>query len=442
VEVRILPSQQTFTQKLINQLLAITFLQKLTQFGHGANFGMVKKTFAPGYDPARLVKAADRWYISFYAPDEQGVRTKFRPTFNLNRITDLRERASRAELLIRKINWWLERGKPAWQFDERKVKLHVVVVEEATVMDELMSMSVESAVEHGLELKKVGAKADTIRSYKSIVGMFQSFLKDKNWQKLRVGEFQHKHAVAYIDNCMIDRKLTNRTCNNNLIILKALFNALQERGYVEKNPFREIKFKKQEPKRRRNFAPDEAKVVAAHIRQNEPLLFYALLLEYCCFVRPNEIRFLKFEHIDAETGVIDISSAVGKTGTERFPTIPNEFLAYFREPFFKEYPITYYIFGNKFKPHESKTCGRGTMYHMHQRILKKLHKEGSLSDIKGLQWYSWKDTGITEMLEELPALAVQDQAGHATLGMTMRYRHKRRVNEKIKTGFKNNLIKN
>jgi hypothetical protein len=68
------------------------------------------------------------------------------------------------------------------------------------------------------------------------------------------------------------------------------------------------------------------------------------------------------------------------------------------------------------------------MYRLHKGILEDLQREGALGDIAGLQWYSWKDTGITEALEQVPILHVQDQAGHHSPEMTLKYRHKKRKN--------------
>ncbi len=76
----------------------------------------------------------------------------------------------------------------------------------------------------------------------------------------------------------------------------------------------------------------------------------------------------------------------------------------------------------------------------HRDILRKLKENGSLNDITGLQWYSWKDTGITDALDDIPLLAVQDQAGHSTPEMTLLYRHKKLINKKIQEGFKNRVI--
>lgn len=78
------------------------------------------------------------------------------------------------------------------------------------------------------------------------------------------------------------------------------------------------------------------------------------------------------------------------------------------------------------------------MYHLHREYLKDLKKAGALHNIEGLTWYSWKDTGITDALHDLPLLAVKDQAGHSDPKMTMKYRHPEKVNPHMKK-FQNRL---
>lgn len=80
------------------------------------------------------------------------------------------------------------------------------------------------------------------------------------------------------------------------------------------------------------------------------------------------------------------------------------------------------------------------MGNKHRRALKALKKAKKLGNIDGLTWYSWKDTGITEALEQLPLVSVQEHAGHTKPEMTLRYRHKKAINEKVKEGFKNTVI--
>ncbi len=396
----------------------------------------MKKNFLPTYEPPRLVCGNNRWYILFYAPDNRGHRTRYRPTFNLNRINDVDLRRERGHELVAKMNWWLVNGQDAWRFDER-----LVPPLDQQEINPLPETNIMEAFEVARNVKANSDRKDTNKCYNSIFNLFTRFLKKKKWHRMPIKQFSRRHAIAYMDHCIVDRKVGPCTYNNNIIVLRALLYALIEREYYpSENPFAKIKMKKLPKKQRRNFTQQEARTVIQYIQKSEPLLFIALLLEYCCFARPAEIRHLKFRDIHLEKGLVFIDSRSGKTREDRSLTIPNEFIKYFSSEFFSSYPSSYYIFGSGFQPHPTKQCGNNTMGKKHRDILRKLKENGSLTDITGLQWYSWKDTGITDALDDIPLLAVQDQAGHSTPEMTLRYRHKKLINKKIKEGFKNRVI--
>ena len=392
----------------------------------------------PAYGPARLVQGSDRWYVLFYALNENGERQRYRPTFNLNLIKDLTLRKERGETLVEKINWWLSGGNDAWLFEELS---RVPSIEKKTKKphDELEETPVVDAIDFIVKLKSQTTRKDSARSYKSIGSLFVDFITAKRWTQLSIVKLTRRHAAAYMDHCLVDRQVGNRTYNNNLRMMRAMFSDLVERGYINKNPFQEIRFKPEEPKKRRRFSSQEAKIVIRKIRQESPLLFNALLFEYCCFIRPSEIRHLKFEDIDLEMGVVRITQATGKTKMERHATIPDDFRGHFNKGWFRQFPFHWYVFGKAFRPHPNKTCGRNTMNKKHRTILEKLYAAKELSSIEGLQWYSWKDTGITDALSDIPLIGVQDQAGHSSPEMTLKYRHKNKVNEHMK-GFKNRII--
>lgn len=396
----------------------------------------MKKKFLPAFEPPRLVCGDNRWYILFYAPNEKGNRTRYRPTFNLNRISDIDLRRERGNELVAKLNWWLVNGQEPWRFDERLVP--PLQQQEENLLPET---NIIEALEVARSVKANSDRRDTNKNYNSVFRLFTDFLKKRKWHRMAIQQLSRRHAIAYMDHCVIDRKVGAHTYNNNIVLLKAMLYALIEREYyMHENPFSKIKMKKLTKKQRRNFTQKEAKIVIQQIRKSEHLLFIALLLEYCCFARPTEIRQLRFSDINIDRGLVFISSKKGKTKEDRSLTIPNEFLKYFPREFFTKYPANYFIFGSGFHPHPSKPCGNTTMSKKHRRILKKLKECGKLKNITGLQWYSWKDTGITDALEDLPLLAVQDQAGHSTPEMTLRYRHKKLINKQIQEGFKNKVI--
>jgi len=389
---------------------------------------MRKKIFA-SFDPPRVVKASDRWYISFYAIDENGHRRHYRPTFNLNRINDLRLRQQRADELCAKMTWWLVAGRPAEKFDERKVNF-----DEHGDNDMLISKALSLA----LDIKCRSDRKDSQKTYRSHVGILMQYLQKNNHESLPVTKFGRVEAVAFLDH-RLQQGVSNTTYNNTRTILRAIWSELQERDIVKENPWAQTKSKEAEEKNRRNFTADEARAVFGYIKRHDVLLLYAIVLEYCCYIRPAELRRLRMSDIVLDQGIVIVRKAVAKTRRERIATIPALFLPLFDRGFFDQYPGQWYLFGEGWKP-SSKQTGKDRMYRRHKQVLERLHAGGQLKNIDGLSLYSWKDTGITDALEQMPLLTVQDQAGHASPGMTLRYRHKARINDKMRKDFPGKLL--
>lgn len=208
--------------------------------------------------------------------------------------------------------------------------------------------------------------------------------------------------------------------------MRTLYSDLIKRGYLEVNPFAGFTAKKVGEKGRRAFLLGEARAVALAVATRRRLLFYALVLEYACYLRPAEMRRLRFEDFDLTNYTVHVPASKEKTWRAKTCLIPEHYRYLFDEPFWSAYPLRHFIFGKGFAPHASKQCGERTMNAIHREILKDLHLSGELSDLTGLSWYSWKDTGITDALYEIDPSTVQDQAGHADIAITMIYKAKGR----------------
>lgn len=395
----------------------------------------MKKKFLPSFEPARLVRGTSRWYISFYAVNDLTKRReKFKLTFNLNRITDLRLRARVGEELAQKITWWLEQGKPISRFDAGKVKMM-----EVASQNDMRATPIAKVLEDMLKVQEKILRPDSLRSYKGVASTFVAYLTSRRLQDLRCDELARHHAAGYLDHCLVERHLSPRSYNNQISHMRTLLNKLQQRGYLNDNPFEKLSFLRTPKKHRRTFTTQEARTVAGYIQQHDRLLFYALILEYACYIRPAELRRLRFQNIDLRAGTVTIGEEQAKDKEERSVIIPSDFLPLLDADFFEKNPADWYVFGENWAPHAKKPCGKSTMYQKHVRILAELHAAGKLDNITGLTWYSWKDTGITDALENLPLLVVKDQAGHSDPKMTLRYRQKGVTNPKMK-GFKNRIV--
>jgi integrase len=286
------------------------------------------------------------------------------------------------------------------------------------------------AIQAAVKVMVAGAPADTIKTYTSISNLFLSFLRAQSWDAMPADELARHHALAYVDHCRIERRVTANTTNNNVAILRGIFQWMQGRGYCTANPWADVKKLPPEAKRRRCFTPTEAQAAIAHIARHDAWLYAALLLEYTCYMRPNEIRLLRVGDVDLASGAVHIRRATSKTGRkqgDRTATIPAAVLPLLRGLLPSGAPASHYVFGTGAQCAASP-CSRSRMYKRHQAALARMVEEGTLASAEGLTFYSWKDTGITEALLTMPLVAVQDQAGHTTPAMTLRYRAKPRIN--------------
>jgi len=330
------------------------------------SIAMGKKSIA--YQPARIVSGRTRWYLVWYAPHPSSEWYRYRETFNLNRIHNLREREKRAEQLRRSINYWLERGKPAWEYSEHSCRQ----LQNEENGAPLANVSVTQAVEHARDLRMQANKPDTARSYRSVANMFLRYVQARGWLGLSVAEITKTHAGAYMDHCLLERKVSATTYNNNLKYLRAMWNTLGERGYAEANPFRDIRPMKKRPKKRRNFSAEEARVVLQRVRAESELLFLAILLQYCCYLRPKEIIHLKGKHFDLAAGMVEVTSDAAKTEREKHVTIPGNFSSYFLASCIPQVAPDNYVFGEGLQPNKRKRCGKGSLYRKHRTVLERL----------------------------------------------------------------------
>ena len=369
---------------------------------------MTKKKFLP----ARLVRG-HVWYITYtqFNP-ANGKRVRFRKTFGLNYIDNKKERVHEAEKHIERINKLLPAG---WPFED--------------VSTDMMTM--DKALKLVLKVKLQSLKRNTRKSYKSIVGIFRTWCDGRGLLEYDVNDFSNKLAQSFMDTIMLERNIQGSTYNNYVRILKSIWNVLIEREIVEVNPWNRIKRQKEREKIRRKFTPQERAIIAKYIQEKHQWMFYAILLQYYCLIRPTELRFLRFKYFDLVKGIVILPGTITKNGKKRVVTIPTIILKYFRAQEFTKWPANYYVFGAKIRPHLNQTVGYNTFNYKHGVFLKELREAGKLGDTTGLSFYSWKDTGITEMSEHVSLLNLRNQAGHSETNTTLIYYRPDEVNREV-----------
>ena len=186
--------------------------------------------------------------------------------------------------------------------------------------------------------------------------------------------------------------------------------------------------------------------MAREVEQRDYWLFRGLLLQYYCYIRPEELRRLKFRAFDFSKGLVKIESFEAKKWKTRWATIPRSVMQYFVDGKFETYPASHYVFGVAGNRVEGYRLEPGTVaasksvaYRRHKKILQSLKAAGQLQSLEGLTWYSWKDTGISVHARHTSPLATRDQAEHQDFDMTLTYYQAEQLNTEY-AGMPNDLF--
>jgi len=354
--------------------------------------------------PPRLTKGKE-WYISFYSTYPATGKLR-RVRIKLNRIKSISQRNAVAKRLISELSVKLLSGWNYFIEAEAPKSYHFLF----SVLDTFINVHAKELEEHSM------------RSYRSYVKILKAFLLRKGYSdKMYVINFDRRLA----SDLMIEIKegdYSLRTYNNYLQFYTSLFNWLLEFNYIATNPFSHIKKipKKRLIKIRQPLSEDhraELKRFLLEIEGNNNYYVMCLLCYYC-FLRPNEISLLRVKDIDQNRQLVSVSETIAKNDNVSYRTIPDVMMPYIKKLKLNN-PPDYYLFSmdvtGEFIPGKKRAEGRETARYWS-------YIRQSLNWPMWLQFYSLKDTGITNMLSDGVATNfVQGQADHSSLSMTSIY---------------------
>ena len=364
-----------------------------------------KMFFAPiagiHYREAKLTQGHE-WFISFYVIDPVSGKLK-RVRIKCNRERDIRMRRKNAQRMVAGINQRLSMG---WNPLSERIAPRA-------------AESMSSCLDKFLKVKKRELEANSIRSYVSFVEIFRAYLNGGGFpEDLCASGFGAAHAQAFMDS--MEERLSPKTYNNYVTFFRGLFLWMQEKGYIDSNPFDGIEKK---PKRllrknRRLLTDGELGRLVGYLSENNPEYLAITMLCYGCFIRPKEIALLRCGDIDIEKQLIHISADIAKNDNDSFRTIPDEIMPALRRLDLSDRDC--YLFGDhrhwNFTPGRKLMCSRKIAKYWELVLREEL---GFGMDLK---FYSLKDTGITNMLTSgVPINLVQMQADHSSVAMTAIY---------------------
>lgn len=257
-------------------------------------------------------------------------------------------------------------------------------------------------------------RSDTLRSYTSYISMIEKYCIDKKIDIKMIFEFNKSFVVNYLDWIYFDRKNSPRTYNNHLGFILGFVNYCISRGWLKENFCMSILKKKNASKIRQILTVVEKEKVKR--LQNDNFGYFTLCMAtYFCFIRRTELTKLKVEAINLQGNYITINEKISKNRKTENVTIPNAYLPIIAKQILNAKMDDFIFSDNDFKPGKTPISARKISYVWSKfRIGNKIGVE--------YQFYSLKDTGITDLLNSgMAAIKVRDQARHHDLKITESY---------------------
>lgn len=352
--------------------------------------------------PAKLHEGKS-WFIAYYAYNPE-INKLARKRVKINRIKSVAERRKYARDLINRINSKLYTGWNPFIDPEASKSYHKL----SDALNHFWKISSK-------KLNDDVIREETFRNYVSYPKNLQKWLNEKGYGDIYVYKLDKKLITDFLEHIYIERDSAAITRNNYLTVLRILANFLVEESYLKSKFTDGITNLKKGSKKRKPLQAEDMAKLRNHLQKEHPYYLFACEMLYYTFVRPKEMSSLKISDIDFMKGAIKVTGDKAKNRKDAVVTIPKKLGQLIIDLKINKYPSSSYLFSDDFKPGiKRKSEKQFRDYWL--KVRKKLNFPDSY------QFYSLKDTGITEMLRKVgDPLVVRDQARHSSISITNIY---------------------
>ena len=324
-----------------------------------------------------------------------------------NRVKPLKSKIERRKLakrMILDINKKLEQGWSPWITEGNSKSF--------TLITEAIDIFLRKCND---QKKKGDLRPDTFRTYKSFTNILIAYISENDHSNTFLGKMDESFVVDYLDYIYYERNNSSRTRNNHLKFIITLCEFLIQRKYLALNPAISISRMSESVKKRMYIPPEARMEIFRYFKRANPAYLVLCLTCYYCLVRRTELTKLRVSDVFIDNGIIYVETGISKNKRSKPVTIPRKLLPYLKNHL-KEASDDHYLFGNNgFLPGPLKLRpNRITDHWGYMRNALKLKKE--------YQWYSLKDSGITDLLKAgVPTIDVKNQARHHSITQTEAY---------------------
>lgn len=364
-----------------------------------------------------------QWFVFYYARNpKSGKNVRFRIYEGFPALKTAAARHRHAEKLIEEYGQKLRAG---WSpFDAEEIifenDLRYRKASEKYQVRKKANRSFDFFFNEFLRVKKGRLRESTMHTYRSKMRWFLHFLKKNNMGEADVSAFDMKLAVDLQEFLKSGRNLGNKSINAYNLLLRELFDFINERlepeGRQIVNVFKKIKRYPEEQKHPQVYNMTQLRRLGEVISEEDPQLWLMLRMLFNCFIRPRELRFLKIGDIDFIAGRVKIRAEISKNKKDGVVDIPSYIIEEMIDKGFHNQPVNFYVFSTHKKPW-LKPVGKNYFFNHFDKFRKRLHLENYIM-------YAFKHTGVAELKRSgADWLEIKEQLRHHSLDQVIQYGH-------------------
>jgi site-specific recombinase XerD len=398
-----------------------------------------QKLFRPPYLYDAGGDISKPWWVEFgYRDPRDGVMKRKRVQDGFAELKTKKARYSYSEELIKNLTAKLQRGWIPPDDDKRNQIVYVDELEyhqAAQIYGRKRSSNknIRFYASEYINLIKNSKAKKTFESYRGKIRLFIAWLEKEKLSENDLGTFDNAVILKFFDYLIIDKHLAGQTVEKYQVNLSNFFKFLIQRKIILVQPVTNIEIPEtDEDFSASPFLDDDLKLLLPIIKNEDPQLYLAALLQYFCFVRPgDELLKLKIQQINFVTRTILIPKNVAKKRRERNIDIPYQLYDILLQHGISQFGKELFLIGPNGRP-GTREIGYNTLRERFNRLRDRLGLSQSY------KWYSFKHTGAGKLLESGASIVeLMNQMGHTDIASTYRYirRHFGERSEHVRSRF-------
>ena len=361
-----------------------------------------------------------QWYVDFFAYDPARDKMR-RKKYMLDHYKNEQDRENVAAILIHNI---FEKLKVGWNpfVNARKTRQFT---EFSTVLQRYHDYTVVAE-------QKGMLRAKTAVDYRSRLNQMKIYLQEVDTGIKYVYQFDRSFAIDFLDYLILDKDVSPKTRNNYRTWLSTFGTWLKDRLYIDDNPIDEIHMLKEEEKFRDPLTAADLVRLRDYTKKYNPPFYLACMMEYYCFIRPDELRYVRIGDISIKDQTVYVHPEFAKNRKGQVVALNDNLLKIMIEQKVFDHPSNEFLFGHKLVPGPEKI-------YVNQFRIEWAKVRNALGWPKSYQFYSLKDSGIRDLANAEGIVVARDQARHSDVSVTNKYLKNSNVAHEETKHFKGEL---